>query len=319
MQALVLNGNLKYRTDVPKPKISADEALIRLKLAGICATDLALMNGYAEFNGIIGHEFVGVVEAVGQERHHHWLNKRVVGSINIGCQQCAVCKNQGPEHCLHRRVLGIRGHDGAFADYFTLPISNLYTVPDEVSDESAVFTEPLAAAIRVVRQLENIPFNQLAVIGPGRLGLLIAQVLSLAPYDVMVLGRSERSLVLPRQWGLKTALIRDIPDKNFDCVVDACGQAEGFSQAVRITKPGGILVLKSTLAACDAVDLSKVVVNEITLLGSRCGPFANALDTLKQQTVPIESMIDGCYELKDGLKAIAHAAKPGVRKILLRP
>jgi len=319
MQALVLNNNLTYRTDIPKPEISADEALIRLTLAGICATDLALINGYAGFSGIIGHEFVGVVEAVGHDRHRHWLDKRVVGSINIGCQQCNVCIQQGPEHCLHRMVLGIRGHDGAFADYFTLPVDNLYAVPDEVADESAVFTEPLAAAIRVVKQLENKPVNELAVIGPGRLGLLIAQVLSLAQYDVVVLGRLERSFGLPQQWGLKTGFIQDMPDKNFDCVIDASGQAEGFSQALRIIKPGGILVLKSTLSACDPVDLSKVVVNEITLIGSRCGPFADALDRLKQRTVPVESMIDGCYALKDGLIAISHAAQPGVRKILLRP
>ncbi|MDD1620969.1 MAG: alcohol dehydrogenase catalytic domain-containing protein [Methylococcaceae bacterium] len=319
MQALNLSTLLSYRSDIAKPEIAADEALIKLRLAGICSTDLELVKGYAGFSGILGHEFVGVVEAVGDEKHSHWLNRRVVGAINIGCGVCETCRLDGPEHCPARKVLGIRNKDGVFADCFTLPVSNLFAVPDEVSDEAAVFTEPLAAAIRVVKQLESLPIKSLAVVGPGRLGLLIAKVLSLAGYDVMVAGRSNNSLDLPWQWALSTALIQELPDNRFDCVVDASGQASGFTQALRLVRPRGTLVLKSTFSAIEPVDLTKVVVCELNIIGSRCGPFADALAVLAQKTVPVESMIDGRYPLKQGLAAFEHAARPGVRKILLHP
>jgi len=200
-----------------------------------------------------------------------------------------------------------------------LPVSNLQAVPDEISDQSAVFTEPLAAAIRVVKQLESIPVSKVAVIGPGRLGLLIAKVLALAGYAVEVLGRSETSLALPKQWLLKTALVNDINDHYFDCVVDATGQPSGFREAMRIIKPRGTLILKSTFACQEPIDLTKIVVYELNLLGSRCGPFSDALALLRQQAVPLESLIDGCYQLNQGLAAIHHAAQPGVRKILLQP
>lgn len=304
---------------MPIPEIGAEEALIRLSLAGICATDLELVNGYAGFSGVPGHEFVGVVEAVGLQEHRRWLNQRVAGSINIGCGQCVSCRLDGPEHCQNRKVLGIRGKDGVFADYFSLPLANLHTVPDEIEDRAAVFTEPLAAAIRVLRQLQPIPVKTAAVIGPGRLGLLIAQVLALASYAVEVLGRSETSLALPRQWRLKTALAEDIADNHYDCVIDASGQPGGFRQALRLVKPRGALILKSTFSAQEPIDLSKLVVKEINLIGSRCGPFADALDMLKQQSIPVESLIDGYYRLSEGQAAFQHAARPGVRKILLQP
>ena len=319
MQALRLKNGLSYCPDIPKPNVGADQALIRLKLAGICATDLELVKGYADFTGILGHEFVGVVEAVDNPEHQQWLNRRVVGSINIGCNHCDICLKEGVEHCQNRKVLGIRGKDGVFAEYFTLPVANLYPVPDEVSDEAAVFTEPLAAAIRIVKQLESIPVKLIAVIGPGRLGLLIAKVLALAGCEVTVLGRSENSLVLPRCWQFKTALIQDIADNGFECVVDASGQISGFRQALRIIQPRGILLLKSTFSILEPIDLSKVVVAELTILGSRCGPFAEALTLLKQQLIPIESLIDGRYHLNQGLAAFDHAGKQGVRKILLQP
>ncbi len=319
MQALVLNNGLSYCQDILKSEAGIDEALIRLIAAGICATDLELVKGYAGFSGIIGHEFVGVVEAVGQHQNRHWINQRVVGSINIGCHDCPACLNGDSEHCQNRKVLGIRGKDGVFAEYFTLPVSNLYAVPEEVADESAVFTEPLAAAIRVARQLEDIKISTVAVIGPGRLGLLIAKVLEVAGYAVTVLGRSENSLVLPRRWSLGVALVQDCADNSYECVVDASGQASGFRQALRIIRPRGVLILKSTFSSLEPVDLTKVVVGEVNILGSRCGPFADALMLLKQQVVPVESLIDGHYTLSDGLIALDHAGQSGVRKILLRP
>jgi threonine dehydrogenase-like Zn-dependent dehydrogenase len=319
MQALVLNQGLSYRTDVLKPEPKADEALIRLSLAGICATDLELVKGYAGFSGIIGHEFVGVVEAVGQTQDAHWLNQRVVGSINIGCHTCDVCRNVGPEHCQQRKVLGIRLHDGVFADYFTLPVANLFAVPDAIKDQAAVFAEPLAAAVRVREQLKVIRVNKLAVLGPGRLGLLIAKVLVLAGYSVDVLGRTDATLELPRQWQLNSALIQETDDTSYDCVVDATGQASGFKQALRILKPRGNLVLKSTFSALEPIDLSKIVVNELNIIGSRCGPFAEALALLEQHSIPLETLINASYPLQAGMAALQQASMPGIRKILLHP
>ena len=319
MQALNLDKTLGYRTDVSRPDPAADQALIRLSLAGICATDLELLNGYAGFSGIPGHEFVGRVEAVGDQSHRHWLGRRVVGSINIGCNRCEICRLHGPEHCPERKVLGIRGWPGAFADFLALPVRNLHAVPDQIPDEAAVFTEPLAAALRVLEQLRGRAVSAVAVAGPGRLGLLIAKVLAVAGFEVLVLGRSASSLELPRHWRLRSALIQDQPGNGFDCVVDATGHADGFAQALRLVKPRGCLLLKSSFAANAPVDFSKVVVGEITIAGSRCGPFPEALALLMQGDVPVETMIDGRYSLKDGLAAFAHAARPGVRKILLSP
>lgn len=319
MQVITLNHALSVCPDRPKPEPGPDEALIRLNLAGICATDLELTKGYAGFSGVLGHEFVGTVEKVTNPEHRHWLAKRVVGSINIGCGHCATCLSDGPAHCRQRTVLGIRGRDGVFADYFTLPVGNLYPVPEEVADEAAVFAEPLAAAVRAVEQLQTMAVTRVAVIGPGRLGLLIAKALALAAYDVTVLGRSEASLALAQRWQLKTGLIQAAADNGFGCVVDASGQPAGFRQALRIIRPRGVLLLKSTFAALEPIDLSKVVVAELTLLGSRCGPFADALTLLQQQRVPVADLIDGRYPLSQGLAAFAHAARPGVRKILLHP
>lgn len=319
MQALALNDTLAYRTDQPLPQLAAGEALIKLSLAGVCATDLELVKGYAGFSGIPGHEFVGVVETVADAKDSDWINRRVVGAINIGCNVCETCLNNGPEHCLQRKVLGIRNKDGVFADYFTLPVCNLFTVPDAVPDERAVFTEPLAAAYRVIEQIKPLAISSIAVVGPGRLGLLIAKLLSLTGYDPFVLGRSEKSLALPAQWQLKTALVGEFPDNRLDCVVDASGHSSGFAQALRMLKPRGTLVLKSTFSNPEPVDLSKVVVAEINIIGSRCGPFSKALTLLAEQAIPLEEMIDGCYKLSDGRKAFAHAAQPGVRKVLLKP
>ena len=318
MQA-IFNNQPAYRTDVLQPSLAENEALIKLCVAGICATDLELVKGYAEFSGILGHEFVGIVEAVANDKNRHWLNQRVVGSINMGCEHCETCINQGPEHCLHRKVLGIRDKDGVFADFFSLPVRNLFSVPDNVADECAVFTEPLAAALRVEEQIHSIGPPTVAVIGPGRLGLLIGKVLALAGYEVVMLGRSESSLTLPAQWQLKTGLIQDIPDNSFVCVIDATGQSAGFEHALRIVRPRGCLILKSTFSSIEPIDLSKVVVSEINIIGSRCGPFDKALTLLAENSIPVKTMINGQYLLKDHLAAFDHAAQRGVRKILLRP
>jgi threonine dehydrogenase-like Zn-dependent dehydrogenase len=311
------DGGLTLRRDLPAPGPGDGEARIRLLRAGICATDLELVKGYAGFRGVLGHEFVGRVEDAPDAPE--WVGRRVVGTINLACSECETCHRSGPEHCPHRTVLGIVGKDGCFAEELTLPGANLLEVPDAVPDERAVFTEPLAAALRIREQVRIRPTERVAVVGPGRLGLLIAQVLALAGTEVTVLGRRERSLELPARLGLETGLAADAPDDGFELVVEATGNEDGLAQSLRLVRPLGRLVLKSTFAGAASVDLTKLVVGEVTVVGSRCGPFAPALRQLAKGTVEVEALIDAEYPLEQGLEAMEHAARPGVRKVLLRP
>ncbi|HRQ41896.1 MAG TPA: alcohol dehydrogenase catalytic domain-containing protein [Chloroflexota bacterium] len=323
MQALYLqSGQLTYHPDFPQPTPAPGEALIRVRLAGICTTDLEIVKGYVpNFQGVLGHEFVGEVIASSNEGapDERWHGRRVVGSINLGCGLCPVCMAHGPEHCPQRRVLGIIQKDGVFADYVTLPQANLLEVPPEVPDEAAVFTEPLAAALRIREQVLVQPTARTAVIGPGRLGLLVGQVLALAGTAVTLLGRTTHSLELPARLGLATGLVNDYADDSFDLVVEATGNEAGFAQALRLVRPLGTLILKSTYAGSSQLNLTKLVVGEITVVGSRCGPFAPALRLLAQDAVNVGALIEAEYPLADGLAALAHAAQPGVRKVLLRP
>ena len=318
MEALTLTaGRLTYHTDYPQPQIQPHEALIRITLAGICATDLELIKGYAGgFSGVLGHEFVGVVEQAEDQR---WIGRRVVGSINLGCNQCDSCRSGIPEHCPYRAAIGIHRRDGAFATHLALPIANLHHVPESVPDKTAVFTEPLAAALRIREQVRVQPGAKTAVVGPGRLGLLIAQVLSLVGGDVTVIGRRSQSLQLPAELGLATGLVRDFEQNRFDLVVEATGNEAGLATSLRLIRPLGTLILKSTFHGSVNLDLTKLVVSEINVLGSRCGPFAPALRLLARHQVNVQALIDAEYPLHDGLAAFAHAAKPGVRKVLLRP
>lgn len=320
MQALYLDeGQLHYRPDYPQPTPQAGEALIRVRLAGICTTDLEIVKGYVRgFQGVLGHEFVGEVVSAPDAA---WHGRRVVGGINLGCGVCPVCMGQGPEHCPQRRVLGIIQKDGVFADYLTLPIRNLLEVSADIPDEAAVFTEPLAAALRIREQVRLPPSAHTAVIGPGRLGLLVGQVLGLDGTAVTMLGRSSPSLELPARLGLAVGLVADFADDSFDLVVEATGNEAGFAQALRLVRPCGTLILKSTYAGESQLDLTKLVVGEITVVGSRCGPFAPALRLLAQDTVKVNvsALIEAEYTLAEGVAAFAHAAQPGVRKVLLRP
>ena len=321
MNAICLeDGQFTVRTDYEKPAIQPGEARLAISLAGICSTDLEIAKGYVPgFRGVLGHEFVAIIEAVGDPVHSDWIGRRVVGSINIGCGQCHYCRSHGPEHCLRRRTLGIHDWDGVFADYAVLPVANLLPVPDNVPDETAVFTEPLAAALRIREQVVVRPSARTAVVGPGRLGLLVGLVLALDGSDVTMLGRRKASLELPARLGLQTGLVDAFGDDSFDFVVEATGNEAGFVQALRLVRPLGTLVLKSTFAGQSAIDLTKLVVAEITTIGSRCGPFAPALRLLAQESVPVQALIDGEYPLAQGLTAFEHAARSGVRKILLRP
>ncbi len=317
MRALVLTDEgARFTTDLPRPPVAAGEALVRVLKAGICATDLELVKGYASFRGVLGHEFVGRVERCAAEG---WQGRRVVGTINLGCRSCPVCLEDGPEHCPRRTVLGIAGRDGAFADYLALPVANLLPVPPGLADEEAVFTEPLAAALRIPEQLAAAPTGRVAVVGPGRLGLLIAQVLALTHDPVVVLGRDRRSLELPRELGLETGLAAEAASDAWDLVVEATGNAAGFAAALAMVRPRGTLVLKSTFAGAPSLDLTKLVVGEVTVLGSRCGPFAPALDLLEAGSIRVRPLIEADYPLAEGLAALDHAAGRGVRKVLLTP
>ncbi len=320
MQALVVEkGQLGWRHDYPKPQPGAGEALLRVRLAGICTTDLEVVKGYADFSGVLGHEFVGEVAKVGEGVSAEILGQRVVGSINIGCGTCDECRTHGPEHCPNRAALGIHHRDGAFAEWVTLPVENLLPVPDGVADEAAVFTEPLAAAVRIREQINVRPSLRTAVVGPGRLGMLIGQVLALAGTQVQMLGRSEASLALPQKLGMAVGIAAEIPDNQFDLVVEATGNGDGFAQALRLVRPRGTLVLKSTFVERPSIDLTKLVVSEINVVGSRCGPFAPALRLLADGLIETEAMIEAEYSLSEGVAAFEHASRPRVRKILLRP
>ncbi len=319
MKSLVFSsGHLNYSDRTPQPALVPGYALIKIIVAGICGTDLEIAKGYADFHGVLGHEFVGIVEDVADHSDSLWVGKRVVGAINIGCMQCAVCLTYGAAHCPNRQVLGIRGKDGCFAEYITLPVRNLHAVPDCVSDNSAVFTEPLAAACRIREQLLINPAKHIAVVGCGRLGLLIGATLRITGSEVTMLARRSESLKLPEQWSLSTALVDDYSENSFDLVVEATGNESGLSQSIKLVKPLGTLILKSTFQNPGTIDLTKLVVAEITVTGSRCGAFSPALRLLEQGLIDVESTIDKQFPLEEGFAAMQYAAKQGVRKVLLK-
>lgn len=318
MRALVLGPQGPVFVDNAEPPApAAGEALLRLRWAGVCSTDLELIRGYAGgFRGVLGHEFVAeVAQADGAPE---WVGRRVVGTINLACRRCAECLGHGPEHCPNRTVLGIVGKDGAFADYLTLPIANLLEVPDTVDDRDAVFAEPLAAALRLREQLPVAPTAAIAVVGPGRLGLLVAQVLALAGGRPQVLGRRGESLELPRRLGLEAGLVGEAPSDAYELVVEATGNQDGLRESLRLVRPRGTLALKSTFHGQAQVDLTKIVVAELRVVGSRCGPFAPALRLLERRHVEVAALVDAVYPLDDALAALEVAARPGVRKVLLR-
>lgn len=293
-----------------------EQATIRVLYAGICSTDLELVKGYAGFKGVPGHEFVGVVE---EAEDVHWIGQRVVGEINLGCGICAVCLGHGSSHCPNRTVLGIIEKDGAFADFLTLPIANLHQVPGTIEDRAAVFTEPLAAALRIREQVVVPPSEKIAVVGPGKLGLLIGQVLALAGTEVIMLGRRTESLDFAEGLGLEAELVEAIEDNSFGFVVEATGSDAGLANSLRIVKPQGTLVMKSTFSGLAHIDLTKLVVGELHVIGSRCGPFEPALRLLSRGTIDVEKMIDADYALAEGVMAFEQAARPGARKMLLKP
>ncbi|MEB3274662.1 MAG: MDR/zinc-dependent alcohol dehydrogenase-like family protein [Prochlorothrix sp.] len=304
---------LQWRTDLPTPHPSAGEALVRVLRAGICNTDLELLRGYYPYQGIPGHEFVGVVET-GDDTLQ---GQRVVGEINAACGQCSFCQRGIPTHCQNRTVLGIVQRNGAFAEYLSLPVVNLHPVPDSVTTEAATFTEPLAAALEIQEQVRVNPGDRVLVVGDGKLGQLVAQTLALTGCDLQVLGRHPEKLGRLETMDIATTVDPTVADRSFDVAVDCTGHPSGFDTARTALKPRGTLVMKSTYAGNLSIDASALVVDEITVVGSRCGPFDKALALLASGQVEVESLIQGQYPLDRALEAFDQAQTRGQLKILL--
>jgi threonine dehydrogenase-like Zn-dependent dehydrogenase len=323
MRALQLNNqnrdpsrpSLRLLPARPCPEPGPGEALVRVRSAGVCGTDLALLRGYAPFEGTLGHEFVGGVVAAPDAPE--WVDERVVGEINCVCGACPSCLAGRTSHCERRGVIGIRGRDGAFADYLVIPIDNLHRVPDSVTDDAAVFTEPLAAALQITRQVRIGPELRVLVVGAGRLGQLIARVLKLTGCQLAVVARRPRQRELLAAAGVAVLAEDEVPSGAADLVVEASGSPGGLLLARRALRAAGTLVLKSTYPGEVAVDLAGLVVDEITVVGSRCGPFPAALRLLEQGLVDPTPLIDARFPLTDGEAALRKAAEPGVVKVLL--
>jgi threonine dehydrogenase-like Zn-dependent dehydrogenase len=318
------DGQLGLRHDLARPEPPPGEALVRVLQAGICNTDLELVRGYYPYDGILGHEFVGVVERA-PAGHEHLEGRRVVGEINAVCGACPECDAGRSNHCENRTVLGIVDRHGAFAEYLTLPARNLHAVPDGMPDETAVFTEPLAAALRIGEQIDLAGDERVLVLGDGKLGQLVARTLRLSGPHVCVVGRHPHKLSLLADAGIETiALAPDSAEisgrarNRFDVVVECSGNPDGFALARRALRPRGTLVMKSTYAGDLTVDASRLVVDEITLVGSRCGPFAPALELLASGALQVEELIAARYPLSAGLAAFEHARRHGTLKVLLQ-
>jgi len=328
MRALVYReAGLALDRNYPMPTLVEGEALVRVLLAGICNTDLEIVRGYMAFQGVLGHEFVGVVEAVhegqGATPLSNLIGKRVVGEINAACHRsdCSSCQRGMPTHCHNRTTLGIVNRDGAFADYLVLPTRNLHLVPDNISDEEAVFVEPLAANFEILEQAHLKPAESVAILGNGKMGQLAAQVLTLSGCEVIMVGKHEEKLALAEKRGVRTYMLEDTErftlehGRRADMVVECSGSAQGLEMALRLVRARGTIILKSTVAAKSLLHLAPIVIDEIRVQGSRCGPFAPALRTLSQRLVDVRPLINACYTLDEGLAAFEHAEQKGVLKV----
>ena len=315
MNALVFSDKLSFDPRYPDPQPAEGEVLLAVRLAGICSTDLEITRGYMGFSGVLGHEFVGTV-ARGPRALR---GKRVVAEINCVCGKCELCQRGLSNHCRKRTVLGISGRDGVFADLACVPERNLHVLPDSVSDEQAVFIEPLAAAIQVVRQCPIEKRMRVAVVGAGRLGLLVAQVLREAGCQLEVIGRSEHTLNFCDRKGIQATPVTEVVARADRYVVVECsGSPAGFDLATRLVRPRGTLVLKSTYAGSTPLNLAPLVINEITLVGSRCGPMPEAINMLARQQVDVESLVSKVLPLSRGVEAFDLAESRGVIKVLLK-
>jgi alcohol dehydrogenase len=314
MLAICFDGKVTLRSDHPRPRAARSEVLIAVRKAGICATDLEVARGYMHFRGVMGHEFVGTVVAGSRP----WKGTRVVAEINCLCGRCDMCRSGLGNHCRNRTALGIDGRDGCFAEYLTVPVRNLHEVPAKLADEQAVFVEPLAAAFQIVRQVKLSPADRVVVLGDGRLGQLIVRVLKRRLKRTVVVGRHAAKLEAAEKQGVQAVLEADfVPAADADVVVDATGSASGFRLAMRTVRPRGTIVLKSTFAAGEGLNLAPLVIDEVTVIGSRCGPFPDAIRALAGGEVDVSALIGEEFPLADGLEALAAAADHDRLKVLL--
>ncbi|MCE2853780.1 MAG: MDR/zinc-dependent alcohol dehydrogenase-like family protein [Roseiflexaceae bacterium] len=311
MRAVVFDGTLRLERNRPDAVAPANEALIQVHLAGICNTDIEITRGYKGFNGILGHEFVGTVVACADAT---WLGKRVVGEINAACRTCPTCLRGDDPHCPNRTTLGIFNRPGSMADLVSIPIDCLHEVPADVSDRQAVFVEPLAAALEILQQTHLRPTDRVALVGDGKLGLLIAQVLRLPGCEVTVVGRHPERWALLHRQGIQT-VASTAAEGWYDVVVDVTGNPEGLKTSRKLVRPRGRLVMKSTVAAETQLDLTMLVVDEIQLIGSRCGPFAAALRLLQRNLIETEPLLSGIYAMDDAMTAFT--ASKGALKVVL--
>lgn len=331
MRALVFRNNaLTLESSYPRPDLHSGEALIKVTLAGICNTDIEITRGYLGFQGVLGHEFVGVVETVhegsGASAPVGLIGKRVVGEINIACRRadCWYCQRGIYSHCPDRATLGILNHNGAFAEYLTLPTANLHVVPDNVSDDEAVFVEPLAANFEMLEQVHLKPTDSVLIIGDGKMGQLAAQVLALSGCEVIMVGKHAEKLALAEKYGARPYLLDNASHfvlehgRRVDVVVECSGSAQALEMALRLVRPRGTLILKSTVADASTLHLAPIVIDEIRVQGSRCGPFAPALRALSQRRIDVLPSITARYSLDDGLAAFKHAAQKGALKVLMQ-
>ena len=320
MKAVVFNNELKFDNNYAKPIPKEGEALIKVTLAGICNTDYEITKGYMGYVGVLGHEFVGVVEDVnGADKS--WIGKRVVAEISWGCDDpnCEWCAKKNYRHCPNRHTIGIWKKDGCMAEYITLPTNILFEVPQNVTDEQAVFVEPLAAACEILEQLHIEPVAKVLVLGDGKLGLTTALTLNAHNLDVLLVGKHQNKLDIAKAQGVKTQLLNDfIPEKIYDVVVEATGSASGFETSMSLTKPRGVLVLKSTVASGKELNLAPIVIDEITVLGSRCGQFAPALRLLKNNQIDFSSFISGIYPIEKAIEAFETNKAKDTLKILIK-
>lgn len=315
MRALVFDNTLTYHPRRTEPAAATGDTLVKVRQAGICATDLEITKGYMAFTGVLGHEFVGEVV---HSADRNLLGQRVVGEINVVCGRCDLCLSGLSSHCRNRSVLGISKRDGAFADYLRLPAMNLHVVPSSVDDDAATFVEPLASAYQVTKQVNFDGRKWVTVLGDGRLGLLVAQVLRDADCNVRVIGRHPQKLALCEKWSIRSRPLADIvPRHDQDVVVDCTGSAAGFDLAVQMVRPRGTIVLKTTAAAGKPLNLAPVVIDEINIVGSRCGPFREALRCLAEKRVDVTSLIHRRMKLEQGVEAMELAGRPGVLKVIL--
>lgn len=312
---LIDNGEVKVVEDYPEPVVKPGWVLIKPSVVGICNTDLELVKGYMNFCGVPGHEFVGVVEESGDEK---LLGKRVVGEINFACGSCEYCGMGLQRHCPNRSVLGIQNADGAFADYITLPQENIHILPESVGDDQAVFVEPLAASLEILVQTHIKPTWRVFVLGDGKLGLLISQVLRLTGCDLVLVGKHKNKLSIVERMGVKTATPEKLPETEADLVVECTGNPNGYNLAKRLVRPSGIIVAKSTYHQSLELNWSEIVVDEITIIGSRCGPFAPAIRLLEKGLIDTDSLITAKYSFQEVLRAFERARDSEAIKILVR-